>query len=73
MTVQIVGTRELKLVLFAKPSMVMIQHIKPLYIKAYINGRPISRVLIDNKSAINVILIRIVQAFKKTKEHLLSS
>lgn len=59
--------------MFAKPSMTITQHIKPLYIKTYVNKRPISNLLIDSGSAISVMLIRIVQALRKTKEDLLSS
>ena len=31
-----------------KPYVEMIRHIKPLYVRAHLNGRPVSKVLIDN-------------------------
>ena len=30
-----------------KPFVEMTKHIKPLYIKAHLNGKPVSKVLID--------------------------
>uniref|UniRef100_A0A2N9IAB2 Reverse transcriptase domain-containing protein n=1 Tax=Fagus sylvatica TaxID=28930 RepID=A0A2N9IAB2_FAGSY len=33
---------------FEKPSKQMTQHLKPLYIKAHMNGRPVNKVLVDN-------------------------
>ena len=35
-------------VILEKPFVEMTRHIKPLYVRAYLNGRPVSRVLIDN-------------------------
>ena len=45
-----------------KPSMEMTMHIKPLYIRAHLNGKPVSEVLIDNESAVNVMPLRILRA-----------
>lgn len=73
MAVQTIENGEPKQVVFAKPSMTMTKYIKPLYIKAYMNGRPIFRVLNDYRYAINVMPTRMVQALRKFKEDLLSS
>ena len=35
--------------------MEMTRHIKPLYIRAHLNGRLVSKVLIDNGSMVNVM------------------
>jgi hypothetical protein len=40
---------------FEKPSKQMTQHLKPLYIKAHINGRPVNKVLVDNGAAVNIL------------------
>ena len=42
-------------VILEKPSMEMMRHIKPLYVRAHLNGRPVSKVLIDNGSPVNVM------------------
>jgi hypothetical protein len=38
------------------------QHLKPLYIQGHINGKPVSRMLIDDGAAVNLMLYSI---FKK--------
>ncbi|GKU86461.1 hypothetical protein SLEP1_g981 [Rubroshorea leprosula] len=42
-------------IVFEKPEEKMAKHIRPLYINAHMDGTPISRVLVDNGAAINVI------------------
>ncbi|GKV36587.1 hypothetical protein SLEP1_g44699 [Rubroshorea leprosula] len=42
-------------IVFEKPEEKMARHIRPLYIKAHMDGTPISRVLVDNGAAINVL------------------
>ena len=42
--------------------MEMMRHIKPLYVRAHLNGRPISKVLIDNGSTLNVMPLRMLRA-----------
>jgi hypothetical protein len=39
---------------FVRPSKQMTQHLKPLYIKAHMNGRPVNKVLVDNGAAVNI-------------------
>ena len=51
-----------KKVILEKPSMKMMRHIKPLYVRAHLNGRSISKVLIDNGSAVNVMPLRMLRA-----------
>jgi hypothetical protein len=50
-----------KEVVFEKPEELS-QHLKPLYIRGHINGKPVSRMLIDGGAAINLMLYTI---FKK--------
>ena len=40
----------------------MTRHIKAFYVRAHFNGRPVSKVLIDNGSVVNVMPLRIVRA-----------
>ena len=49
-------------VILEKSSMEMTRHIKPLYVRAHLNGRSVSKVLIDNGSTVNVIPLRILRA-----------
>ena len=48
-------------VILEKPSVEMMRHIKPLYLRAHPNGRPVSKVLIDNGSAVNVMSSRMLR------------
>ena len=41
--------------------MEMMRHIKPLYIRAHLNGKPLSKVLIDNGSVVNVMPLRMLR------------
>ena len=49
-------------VILEKPIVEMARHIKPLYVIAHLNGKPVSKVLIDNGLAVNVIMLRILRA-----------
>ena len=51
----------------------MMKHIKPLYIKVHVNGRPISMILVDNRSALNVMPSRMLLTLGKSKEDLIST
>ena len=42
--------------------MEMTRHIKPLYLTAHLNGRPVSKVPIDNGSKVNVMPLRMLRA-----------
>ena len=46
--------------------MEMMRHIKPLYVRAHLNGRPISKVLIDNGSVVNVMQLRMLRALGRS-------
>ena len=40
---------------FVYPTTSMMQHVKPLYIKAYFDVIQINRVLVDNRAAVNLL------------------
>ena len=40
----------------------MTRYIRPLYVRANFNGKPVSKVLVDNVSAINMIPLRMLRA-----------
>ena len=45
-------------------------HLRPLYIKAHINGKPISQVLIDGGAILNVMPYSIVKKLGKSHKDL---
>ena len=53
-------------VILEKPFVKMTRHIKLLYIRAHLNGRSVSKVLIDNGSTINVMPLRMLRALGMT-------
>ena len=53
-------------VILKKPSVEMTRHIKPLYIRAHLNGRPVSKVLIDNGLVVNVMPLRMLRALGRS-------
>ena len=46
--------------------MEMTRHIKPLYVRAHLNGRPVSKVLINNGSTVNVMPLRMLRALGRS-------
>ena len=58
---------------FEKPSKQMTQYLKPLYIKAYMNGRPVNKVLVDNGAAVNIFPYKMLSKLAKTTEDLTPS
>ena len=59
--------------LFEKPSKQMTQHLKPLYIKAHMNGRPVNKVLVDNGLVVNIFPYKMLSKLAKTEEDLTPS
>ena len=49
-----------------KTSAEMMRHIKPLYVRVHINGRLVSKVLIDNGSTVNVMPLRMLRALERS-------
>ena len=45
-----------------KPIVEMTRHIRPLYVKAHFNGKPVSKVLVDDGSTVNVMPLRMLRA-----------
>ena len=53
-------------VILEKPFVEMTRHIKPLYASAHLNDKPVSKVLIDNVLAVNVIPLRMLRALGRS-------
>ena len=60
-------------VILEKPNMEMIRHIKPLYVRAHLNGRQVSKVLIDNGSAVNLMPLRMLRALSRSINDLIET
>ena len=58
-------------VIFKKPTANLTKHLRPLYVKALVNGIPVAKVLIDNGAAINTIPSRMIKKFAKTENDLI--
>ena len=66
-TIQTPKSNGPKKVILEKPSVKMIRHIRSLYIKAHLNRRPVSRVLIDDRSVANIIPFKDVAYVRKNR------
>ncbi|CAI9775703.1 unnamed protein product [Fraxinus pennsylvanica] len=51
--------------------MKLTKHLRPLYVKALVNGIPVAKVLIDNGTAINIIPSRMMMKFAKTESDMI--
>lgn len=56
--------------IFYKPSRNITQHLKPLYIKVHMEGRPVNRVLIDNWVAVNILPLSMMRKILKVNNDL---
>ena len=51
----------------------MTRHIKPLYVRSHLNGRPVSKELINNGSSVNVMPLRILRALGRSVNDLIET
>jgi hypothetical protein len=51
----------------------MCQHLKPLYIKVHMDGRPVNRVLVDNGAAVNILPTSMLRKLLKTENDLIAT
>ena len=58
-------------VILEKPNVEMTRHIRPLYVRAHFNGKSMSKVLVDNGSAVNVMSLRMLRALGRNIGHLI--
>ena len=56
-----------------KPTKEMTRHISPHYVKAHFNGKPVSKVLVDNGLAINVRPLRMLRALGRNIDNLIET
>lgn len=58
-------------ILVEKPTMEVTKHLKPLYIKAHINGKLFSRVFVDGGVVLNIMPLTIMVRLSKNVEDLI--
>ena len=58
------GSRAQKVIL-EKPNVEMTRHIVPLYVRAHFNGKLVIMVLVDNRSVVNVMPLRMLKALAR--------
>jgi hypothetical protein len=50
-----------RLVMFEKPQAKNYRHLKALYLKGYINGQPINKMLVDTGAVVNIMLYSVLR------------
>ena len=65
--------RDTSKIVFEKPTLSMCQHLKPLYIKGHMDGRPVNRVLVDNGAAVNILPTSMLRKLFKTESDLIAT
>ena len=49
------------------------RHIRPLFVRAHFHGKPVSKVLVDNGSGVNVMPLRMLRALGRGIEDLIET
>ena len=52
-------------VILDKPIVEMTRHVRPLYVRSHLNGKPISKVLVNNVSVVNVMPLRMLRELER--------
>ncbi|CAL1403351.1 unnamed protein product [Linum trigynum] len=60
-----------RVIVFNEPDAKMLRHLRPLYIKAHIKNVSMSRVLVDNGVAVNVMPTRMLRKLGKSENELI--
>ena len=58
---------------FEKPEGIENQHLKPLYVKGFVNGKPISKMLVDGGAAVNLMPYATFKKLGRTAENLINA
>ena len=60
-------------VIFEKPTDKKYRHLKPLYLKGYINGKPVNRMMVDTGAAVNMLPYTVCRKICRTEEDLIKT
>lgn len=69
-TIQSIAVDQPKKVVLEKPDQHITQHIKPLFMQAHDDGKPVNHVLVDNESTVNVMPLSMVRRLPKSMKDL---
>jgi hypothetical protein len=62
-----------RLVIFEKPRETSYKHLKALYLKGYINGHPVNKMLVDTGAAINIMPYSVLRRLGRSAEDLIKT
>jgi hypothetical protein len=62
-----------RLVIFEKPREKNCKHLKALYLKGYINGHPINKMLVDTSAAVNIMPYSVLHRLGRSAEDLIKT
>jgi hypothetical protein len=60
-------------VIFEKPQEMNYKHLKALYLKGYINGHPVNKMLVDTSAAVNIMPYSVLRRLGRSAEHLIKT
>ncbi|KAM1109023.1 hypothetical protein ACFX19_008583 [Malus domestica] len=60
-------------ILFPRPSLANLQHLKPLYVTAHIKGYPISKFFVDCRAMVNIMPVSVMKALRRFNDELIPS
>jgi hypothetical protein len=60
-------------VIFEKPREKNYKHLKALYLKGYINGYPVNKMLVDTSAAVNIIPYSVLRQLGRSAEDLIKT
>ncbi|KAM1529737.1 hypothetical protein ACFX1Z_018908 [Malus domestica] len=58
-------------ILFPRSSSTNLQHLKPLYVTAHIEGYPISKIFVDCGATINIMPVSVMKAIRRSTDELI--
>jgi hypothetical protein len=62
-----------RLVIFEKPWEKNYKHLKALYLKGYINGHPVNKMLVDTGAAVNIMPYSVLRQLGRFAEDLIKT
>jgi hypothetical protein len=60
-------------VIFEKPQEKNYKHLKALYLKGYINGHPVNKMLVNTSAAVNIMLYSVLRQLGHSAEDLIKT
>jgi hypothetical protein len=60
-------------IIFEKPREKNCKHLKALYLKGYINGHPVNKMLVDTDAAVNIIPYSVLRRLGQSAEDLIKT